>query len=90
MGRQWRGLLKKDYVKGDGSLIKISDMIEGNARKEDENFEKFCIRRSAEKELLRDYLGGLVVPNEFNEVTGKIVPRINPTRQAKKARKLNR
>jgi len=89
MGREWRGLFKKDYLKDDGTLIKVSDMLEGDVRKEGEDFEKYKIRRAAEKELLKDYLGGLCVPNEINPTTGKIIPRINPARQAKKARKLN-
>tara|TARA_B100001113_G_C20598863_1_gene400865 strand:+ start:75 stop:320 length:246 start_codon:yes stop_codon:yes gene_type:complete len=72
IGKQWRGLFKKDYLKDDGSLIKVSDMLEGDARKENENYEKYKIRRAAEKQLLRDYRGGLLVPNEFDPTTGKI------------------
>ena len=69
-----------------------SDMLEGNARKEGEDYEKYRIRRAAEKQLLRDYLGGLMIPNEWdftNPEQPKPKPYINPTRQAKKARKLN-
>ena len=88
MSKQWRGLFKKDYVKDDGTRVKVSDMLEGAARKEGEDFEKYKIRRAAERELLDDYLGGFMVPNEFDPITGKIKPRINPARQAKKELKL--
>ena len=90
--KAWRGLFKKDYLKSDGSLVKISDMLEGDARKEGEDFEKYKIRRKAEKQLLRDYFGGLMIPNEWdfsNPEEPKTKPYINPARQAKKARKLN-
>ena len=40
------GLFKKEYLKDDGSLIKVSDMLEGDVRKEGEDFEKYRIRRS--------------------------------------------
>ena len=53
-------------MKDDGSLIKVSDMLEGDARKEGEDYEKYRIRRAAEKQLLRDYLGGLMIPNEWD------------------------
>ena len=92
VSKQWRGLFKKDYLKDDGSLIKVSDMLEGNARKEGEDFEKYKIRRAAEKQLLRDYFGGLMIPNEVdfsNPEQPKAIPYVNPARQAKKARKLN-
>jgi hypothetical protein len=78
IGKQWRGLFKKDYLKDDDSLIKVSDMLEGDARKENENYEKYKIRKAAEKQLLKDYLGGLLVPNEFDPTTGKIKPVRNP------------
>ena len=95
--KAWRGLFKKDYVKDDGSLIKVSDMLEGVVRKKgegkkDEDFEKYRIRRAAEKQLLRDYYGGLMIPNEVdfsNPEQPKPKPYVNPARQAKKARKLN-
>ena len=90
--KAWRGLFKKDYLKSDGSLVKISDMLEGDARKEGEDFEKYKIRRKAEKQLLRDYFGGLMIPNEWdfsNQEEPKPKPYINPTRQAIKLRKLN-
>ena len=45
--------------------------------------------QKVENDMVRDRVRGLLVPNEFDPVTGKIKPRINPTRQAKKARKLN-
>ena len=92
VSKQWRGLFKKDYLKDDGSLIKVSDMLEGDARKEGEDYEKYKIRRKAEKELLRDYLGGLMIPNEWdfsNPQEPKPKPYVNPARQAKKLRKLN-
>ena len=92
VSKHWRGLFKKDYLKDDDSLIKVSDMLEGNARKEGEDYEKYRIRRAAEKQLLRDYYGGLMIPNEIdfsNPEQPKSKPYINPTRQAKKLRKLN-
>tara|TARA_B100000902_G_C27095949_1_gene806275 strand:- start:410 stop:694 length:285 start_codon:yes stop_codon:yes gene_type:complete len=92
VSKHWRGLFKKDYLKDDDSLIKVSDMLEGNVRKENEDYEKYRIRRAAEKQLLRDYYGGLMIPNEIdfsNPEQPKSKPYINPTRQAKKLRKLN-
>ena len=92
VSKHWRGLFKKDYLKDDGSLIKVSDMLEGNARKEGEDYEKYRIRRAAERQLLRDYYGGLMIPNEVdfsNPEKPKPKSYVNPTRQAKKLRKLN-
>ena len=92
VSKHWRGLFKKDYLKDDDSLIKVSDMLEGNVGKENEDYEKYRIRRAAEKQLLRDYYGGLMIPNEIdfsNPEQPKSKPYINPTRQAKKLRKLN-
>ena len=39
------------------------------------NFEKYKIRRSAENQLLRDYRGGLLTPNKFDPINGKVKPR---------------
>ena len=40
-----------------------------------EDFEKYKIRRSAENQLLRDYRGGLLTPNKFDPINGKVKPR---------------
>ena len=92
VSKQWRGLFKKEYLKSDGSSVKVSDMLEGDVRKEGEDYEKYRIRRAAEKQLLRDYYGGLMIPNKWNlsnPEEPKPKPYVNPTRQAKKLRKLN-
>tara|TARA_B100001094_G_scaffold239391_1_gene234919 strand:- start:622 stop:906 length:285 start_codon:yes stop_codon:yes gene_type:complete len=92
--RQKPYLLKKDWVTGQDKLgndvlLKVMDMIQGPERLKNESYEDFKIRRKAENGLVHDRFAGLLVPNEFDPVTGKIKPYINPTRQAKKARKLN-
>ena len=43
--------------------IKVSEMIKGPKRLEDESFEDYEIRRSAEKSLLKDYLAGVMISN---------------------------
>jgi len=92
MGRPY--LLKKDWItgqdeNGEDKLLKVMDMIQGPKRLENESFDDYKLRQKVENDMVRDRVRGLLVPNEFDPVTGKIKPRINPTRQAKKARKLN-
>jgi len=77
--RQKPYLLKKDWVtgqneSGDDKFLKVSDMIKGPKRLEDESFEDFKIRRKAENGMVKDRLAGLYTPNEFDEVIGKIKP----------------
>ena len=88
-------LLKKDWVTGqdelgEDTLLKVGDMIKGPNKLETESFDEYKLRQKVENGLVRDRLRGLFVPNEFNEVTGRITPHVNSKRQAKKARKLNR
>ena len=91
-------LIKQDWVtgqdeSGEDIFLSVMDMIQGPKRLEDESFEDYKLRQKVENGLVRDRVRGLLVPNEFDTTTGKIKPRINPTRQAKKvakkARKLN-
>ena len=87
-------LLKKDWVTGQDELgndvlLKVMDMIQGPKRLENESFDDYKLRQKVENGMVRDRIRGLLVPNEFDPVIGKIKPRINPARQAKKARKLN-
>ena len=75
-------LLKKDWVtgqdkSGEDKLMKVSDMIQGSKRLENESYEDFKIRRKAENGMVKDRLAGLLVPNKFNPVTGKIKTRNN-------------
>jgi len=77
--RQKPYLLKKDWVtgqneSGDDKFLKVSDMIKGPKRLEDESFEDFKIRRKAENGMVKDRLAGLYTPNEFDEIKGKIKP----------------
>ena len=77
--RQKPYLLKKDWVtgqneSGEDKFLKVSDMIKGPKRLEDESFEDFKIRRKAENGMVSDRLAGLYTPNEFDEVIGKIKP----------------
>jgi len=77
--RQKPYLLKKDWVtgqneSGEDKFLKVSDMIKGPKRLEDESFEDFKIRRKAENGMVQDRLAGLYTPNEFDEVIGKIKP----------------
>ena len=77
--RQKPYLLKKDWVtgqdeSGEDKLLKVSDMIQGPKRLENESYEDFKIRRTAENGMVKDRLAGLYTPNEFDEVIGKIKP----------------
>ena len=77
--RQKPYLLKKDWVtgqneSGEDKFLKVSDMIKGPKRLEDESFEDFKIRRKAENGMVKDRLAGLYTPNEFDEIKGKIKP----------------
>jgi hypothetical protein len=72
-------LLKKDWVIGqdefgEDKLQKVSDMIKGPKRLEGESFDDYRLRLKAEDGLVRDRLAGLLVPNEFDEIKGKIKP----------------
>ena len=77
--RQKPYLLKKDWVTGqdefgEDKLLKVSDMIQGSKRLENESYEDFKIRRTAENGMVKDRLAGLYTPNEFDEIKGKIKP----------------
>ena len=72
-------LLKKDWVtgqdeSGEDILLKVSDMIKGPKRLEDESYEDFKLRQKVENGLVKDRLAGLYTPNEFDEIKGKIKP----------------
>ena len=72
-------LLKKDWVTGqdeagEDELLKVSDMIKGPKRLEDESFEDYKLRQKVEKGLLKDRLAGLYTPNTIDEMKGKIKP----------------
>ena len=72
-------LLKKDWVtgqdeSGEDILLKISDMIKGPKRLEDESFEDYKLRQKVENGLVRDRLAGLYTPNTIDEIKGKINP----------------
>ena len=41
--------------------IKIGEMLKGPKRLDNESFEDYQIRRSAEKTLLKDYLSGVMM-----------------------------
>ncbi len=44
--------------------FKVSEVLKGDKRLEDESYEDFKIRRKAEKGLVRDYLKGRLIPNK--------------------------
>ena len=72
-------LLKKDWVtgqdeSGEDILLKVSDMIKGPKRLEDESFEDYKLRQKVENGLVRDRLAGLYTPNTVDEIRGKIKP----------------
>ena len=72
-------LLKKDWVtgqdeSGEDILLKVSDMIKGPKRLEDESYEDYKLRQKVENGLVKDRLAGLYTPNEFDEIKGKIKP----------------
>ena len=72
-------LLKKDWVtgqdeSGEDILLKVSDMIKGPKRLEDESFEDYKLRQKVENGLVRDRLAGLYTPNTIDEIKGKINP----------------
>ena len=71
-------LLKKDWTitdtDGSESRMKVSDMIKGPKRLEDESFDDYKLRQKVENGLLDDYLAGLYTPNEFDTTTGKVKP----------------
>ena len=72
-------LLKKDWVtgqdeSGEDKFLKVSDMIKGPKRLEDESYEDYKLRQKVENGLVKDRLAGLYTPNEFDEIKGKIKP----------------
>ena len=72
-------LLKKDWVtgqdeSGEDILLKVSDMIKGPKRLEDESFEEYKLRQKVENGMVRDRLAGLYTPNTIDEIKGKINP----------------
>jgi len=72
-------LLKKDWVtgqdeSGEDILLKVSDMIKGPKRLEDESFEDYKLRQKVENGLVKDRLAGLYTPNTIDEIKGKINP----------------
>jgi len=72
-------LLKKDWVtgqdeSGEDTLLKVSDMIKGPKRLENESYEDYKLRQKVENGLVKDRLAGLLVPNTIDEIKGKINP----------------
>jgi hypothetical protein len=72
-------LLKKDWVtgqdeSGEDVLLKISDMIKGPKRLENESYEDYKLRQKVENGMLKDRLDGLLTPNTIDEIKGKIKP----------------
>ena len=72
-------LLKKDWVtgqdeSGEDKFLKVSDMIKGPKRLEDESYEDYKLRQKVENGLLKDRLAGLYTPNTIDEIKGKIKP----------------
>ena len=49
-------------LKDDG--FKVSEVLKGAKRLEDESYEDYKIRRKAENGLVRDYLKGRFIPNK--------------------------
>jgi len=81
--RQKPYLLKKDWITGtDNSgkdiLMKVSDMIQGPKRLENESYDDYKLRQKVENGLLKDYKAGLYTPNTIDEIKGKIKPVRNP------------
>ena len=77
--RQKPYLLKNDWVTGQDEtgkdiLLKVSDMIKGPKRLEDESYEDYKLRQKVENGLIKDRLAGLYTPNEFDEIKGRIKP----------------
>ena len=77
--RQKPYLLKKDWVtgqdeSGEDIFLKLGDSLMGAKRQTDESFEDYKLRQKVENGLVRDRLAGLLVPNEFDEIKGKIKP----------------
>jgi len=80
--RQKPYLLKKDWVTGqdefgEDKLLKVSDMIHGPKRLEGESYEDYKLRQKVENGMVKDRLAGLLVPNKFDSITGKIKTRNN-------------
>ena len=44
--------------------FKVSEILKGAKRLEDESYEDYKIRRKAENGLVRDYLKGRFIPNK--------------------------
>ena len=77
--RQKPYLLKKDWVtgqneSGEDKFLKVSDMIKGPKRLENESYEDYKLRQKVENGLLKDRLAGLYTPNTIDELRGKIKP----------------
>ena len=47
-----------------GNRYKISDILKGSKRLDDETYEDYKERRKAENSLLDDYLAGVFTPNK--------------------------
>ena len=55
---------QKPYFK---ERIKIGEMLQGPARLEDESYEDYHVRRSAENALTKDYLAGIIIDHKYFE-----------------------
>ena len=80
--RQKPYLLKKDWTitdtDGNESRMKVSDMIKGPKRLENESYEDYKLRQKVENGMLKDRLAGLYTPNTIDETKGKIKPVRKP------------
>ena len=53
---------EKPYFK---ERIKIGELLKGPARLEDESYEEYQVRRSAENALTKDYLAGVIIDHNY-------------------------
>ena len=61
-GRGWNGPPRQKAYLTD--RYKISDILKGSKRLDDETYEDYKERRKAENSLLDDYLAGVFTPNK--------------------------
>ncbi len=61
-GRGWYGVPRQKPYLTD--RYKISDILKGPKRLDDESYEDYVDRRKVENSLLDDYLAGVLIPNK--------------------------
>ena len=52
---------KEQRKNNEDPRLKVSDMVQGSKRLEDESFEDYKMRMKVEKHLVRDYLKGYII-----------------------------